>query len=286
MKRFKIIVILLVLFLITGCFKRDSMEDINIITTVYPLEYLTNKLYGEHSVINSIYPDGVDVNNYELLEKQLKNSSSKDLFIYMGVGKDKDIAKELLNLNKNILIIDATFGMEINNGIEELWLNPSNLLMVGQNIKNGLKEYIDSKYLKESIDNYYEELKVSLSELDATLRVLAENANYKTLVVLDDSLKFLEKYGFTIVSLEGASTLDKAYNDAVNLINNGKCKYIFKFEYTEENEAVTSLLQTTKVEVVDINSVANLKDEERDNRDDYIKLMNDFMENIKKEAYK
>ena len=46
------------------------------------------------------------------------------------------------------MIMDANFGMEIQYGIEELWLNPSNLLMISQNIKNSLDELIDSKYIK------------------------------------------------------------------------------------------------------------------------------------------
>ena len=49
--------------MLSGCslFKRDSMENINIITTIYPLEYAINYLYGESSVVNSIYPDGINV---------------------------------------------------------------------------------------------------------------------------------------------------------------------------------------------------------------------------------
>ena len=34
---------------LTGCFKRDKMEDINIATTIYPIEYVTNRLYGNNS---------------------------------------------------------------------------------------------------------------------------------------------------------------------------------------------------------------------------------------------
>ena len=55
---FKLLAIILLLGVITtGCFKRDDMEDISIITTVYPLEYVVNQLYGNNSVVNSIYPD-------------------------------------------------------------------------------------------------------------------------------------------------------------------------------------------------------------------------------------
>ena len=41
--------------LTTGCIKRDSLEDIDIYTTIYPIEYITERLYGEYSNINSIY---------------------------------------------------------------------------------------------------------------------------------------------------------------------------------------------------------------------------------------
>ena len=35
--------------LTTACFKRDSLEGIKIYTTVYPIEYLTETLYGNNS---------------------------------------------------------------------------------------------------------------------------------------------------------------------------------------------------------------------------------------------
>ena len=92
--------------------------------------------------------------------------------------------------------MDANFGMEIQYGIEELWLNPSNLLMISQNIKNSLNELIDSKYIKEEIEEAYVNLKVELSELDADIKMLSENASNKTLVVASPSLQYLTKCGF------------------------------------------------------------------------------------------
>ena len=72
-KLFTSLGLILVLFSITGCFKRDDLEDVTIYTTVYPIEYLTKRLYGYNSEVVSIYPNGVDVNTYELSEKQVKN---------------------------------------------------------------------------------------------------------------------------------------------------------------------------------------------------------------------
>ena len=163
---FKLLAIILLLGVITtGCFKRDDMEDISIITTVYPLEYVVNQLYGNNSVVNSIYPDGVDIDEYKITSKEYKDFSKKDLFVYNGLSSDKDIALKLVNKNKNIMIMDANFGMEIQYGIEELWLNPSSLLMMGQNVRLGLQEYITSTYLKNEVDEKYNELKIELSEL-------------------------------------------------------------------------------------------------------------------------
>ena len=47
MKKIKILTIaLLSVFLLTGCFKRDNLDDITIYTTTYPIEYLTKYIYG------------------------------------------------------------------------------------------------------------------------------------------------------------------------------------------------------------------------------------------------
>ena len=50
----KFLILTSILLCLTGCFKRDDMEDITIYTSVYPIEYITTELYGENSKINSI----------------------------------------------------------------------------------------------------------------------------------------------------------------------------------------------------------------------------------------
>lgn len=282
----KLLFIIVLLLFTTGCFKRDNMEDINIITTSYPIEFVTSKLYREHSIVNSIYPDGTNIYEYKFSNKQLNDYSKQDLFIYMGLTNDKDTAVELLNRNNDILIIDASFGMELQYGIEELWLNPSNLLMISQNIKNGLQEYINSSYLNKEIDENYNTLKLTLSELDAEIKLTAENSSTKTLIVANDVFKFLEKYGFEIISLDPDTVNEKAINDAQEKINNGTCKYLFTLENDKENSNIKNLEKNSTATVVTLKNIANITDEERNNSEDYIKLMNENLELIKKETYK
>src|SRR5574344_146312 len=87
-----LLVCILGLSLTTGCFKRDDMENIKIYTTVYPITYIINALYGNYSTITSIYPNNVDINNYELTDKQINDYSKGNLFIYNVIS----------NENKNI----------------------------------------------------------------------------------------------------------------------------------------------------------------------------------------
>lgn len=285
MKKKLLFITLLLCILTTGCFKRDTMEDINVITTFYPIEYVTNILYGQHSVVNSIYPDGTNVYDYKLNNKQIKDFSRHDLFIYLGLTQDRDTAVSLLNKNNKILIIDGTFGMEVKNGIEELWLNPSNLLMISQNIKNGLQEYISSAYLKKEIDDNYEELKVLLSELDAEFKLTAENSSDKTIIASNDVFKFLEKYGFKVISLDPDTVTEKNINDAQDRINSKQNKYIFLLENEEETDVIKSLRKNTSVSILTFRNLTNITDEERNNREDYTKLMNENLELLKKETY-
>ena len=281
------IFLLITLIMTTGCFKRDNLEGIEIVTTAYPIEFATNYLYGEHSIVNSVYPDGIDTSSYKLSEKQLNDYSKKKLFIYNRITNDKDIALEFLERNENMLIIDATYGMEITYGEEELWLNPSNLLMMTQNIKNGLQEYMTNSYLEKEIDKKYEEIKVSLSELDAELKLTAENATRKKIIVNSDTLKFLEKYGFEVVSLDTTNTpvSERILNEVINEIETNQVKHIFLLENKENSDAINQVIEKTKVETYTFRKLDNIKDEERDEKIDYFSIMNNNIELLRNELY-
>ena len=284
----KIKYMLLTIMLLTGCsiFKRDNMENINIITTIYPLEYLTSSIYGQSSVVNSIYPDDIDVDNYKLTEKQIKDNSQMDLFIYMGLTKDSDIAVELINQNKNLKLIDATFGMEYKEDVSELWLNPSNLLMILQNIKNGLDEYIDNTYLKLEIDEKYNEVKLELSELDANLKTTVENSNKKTVYTNSNSMLFLEKYGLKVIVVnEDIDLYEKNLALLNEAIENGKITYFYRMEDTQLPKSVKDLIDNNKLKELEFRNLKNITDIERNNKENYVNITEKNIDNLKKEIY-
>ena len=124
----------------TGC-KSDDMEDIEIVTTNYPNEYIIERLYGDHAKVSNVYPDGIDVNDYKITNKQKRDFASKDLFIYTGlVDRERSLAVDLLDYNKDLKIIDSSYVLDNDYNMEEVWIDPSFMLMMSQNVRIGLKE--------------------------------------------------------------------------------------------------------------------------------------------------
>ena len=288
MKKISSILILLCLVMsLAGCIKRDSMEDITIYTTNYPTEYITKRLYGEYSTIKSIYPDGININNYKLTDKQIQDYSNSDLFIFNGLSNEKNYVDKMRKDNKDLKIIDTTLSMEYTNGPEELWLDPSNFLMMAQNIKTGFGEYIDSYYLNNKIEENYEELKIEASNLDAKIKEVISNGNSKTIVASSNLFKYLEKYGLTVYSLdENNSDVNAVYRNVKSMINNGEIKYIYIIANEEVNDTVQKLINETNVQTQDWNTLSNLTEVQRTENEDYFTIMNSNLELLKNELYK
>lgn len=272
------------LFLLTGCFENDSMEDITIYTTTYPIEYVVNKLYGKHSDILSIYPNGIDINNYEITDILLNKYSNTDMFIFNGQSNEKNYVKAMRKNNKGLKIIDVTNDLTYNYYNEEFWLDPNNLLTIANNIKKGFKEYIKQSYLIKDIENNYEDLKVDLTSIDAKYRNVFNNSK-KTIVVSNNMFLYLKKYGINVISLEeGDTLLAKDIASVKHLINNGEIKYIYILKGEEANDTIKGLINGTDIKLIELHTLSNLDDDEID-KYDYMSLQNQNLENLKLQIY-
>lgn len=287
-----LILMILIIPILTGCnITKDSMEDITVYTTIYPIKYLITTLYGDYSTINSIYPTGVDADDYELSDKKLEEYSKKDLFVFNSLDKDRDYAVKMINKNKNLKVIDVSLGITYTYDLPELWLNPYNYLMMAQNTKDGLLEYIDNPYLISNeegtgIEDKYEELKYNLSRLDADYKEDISLATYNTIVVDNDVFKFLEKYNLKVISLEENDNLtDSTINEVKKLMNNGTIKYIYSSR-SDTNDTCKSLIDKYNVELVTLNTMETIDGGITNSNENYITIMNGNLDLLNKELYK
>ena len=286
MKKFLVILIIITTFMVTGCLKRDNMEDILIYTSSYPIEYITKQLYENNATIESIYPNGIVINKYNLTDKQLEDYSNCDLFIFNGLSNEKNYIKPMLPHNKNLKIIDASASIEYNYRIEEMWLDPANFLMTAQNIKIGFEEYVTNQYLIKEIENNYKQLKVDVSELDAKTQLMIQNADSKTIVVSNDLLKYLSKYGLEVISLEGTdNSADKNIETVKNMIKENKLKYIYTLKNEDVSDLINDLIKDTKIELIEFHTLSSLDETEIKAGKNYLTIMNENIDSLKQQLY-
>ena len=279
-KLFFSIMLIGILFFTGGCFDWNNLDNATIYTTVYPIEYLVESLYSNYKSSSSIYPNGTDVTNYTLTDKQIEDFSKGTLFVYNGITNEKQIAKSLINNNKKMKIIDVAQGLKYINGVEELWLSPSNYLMLATNFKNNLEKLVGSKYTNEEIENKYKELEETLSIMDAEIRKIAntaKEANNNTLVVTKKVFKFLENYGFNIICLEDYEENSANLNTLKNNFKNGTYKYLFKRNDEEENDIILDLKNNCNAKILDI----NMMNTQADANSTYLSIMNEFVTDLR-----
>ncbi len=278
----KILLIVTTILLLTGCnLKKDNLENSTIYTTIYPIKYLTEFLYKDYANIESIYPAGADVTNYSLTEKQINKYAKADLFIYNGLSNEKNITKNLINKNRNLLIIDVSNGLSYTYGVKELWMSPNNYLMLAKNIKDYLKEYLQSSIITENVDHKYNELAEMLSTKDADLREIGKKSmenGTNTLVVSDNVFRFLENYGFNIISLDEETLTESSLNSIKSSFMKKKYKNILVLDnnYTDN---IKNIINDSKAKAIDVKSMMNT--DANNNTEDYLTVMQDLIDNIR-----
>lgn len=273
------------IFIVTfGCSKNNIITTTKeqIVTTTYPIEFLAQTLYGENIEVLSVYPDGSEPLNYKLTNKQINNYSKASIFIYNGLTDEKKLATKLINKNNNLKIIDVSYGLALENSEEELWLSPSNFLMLSSTVKNNLIEVLDSKYSSETIEKNYDELQATMSQMDAELRIIAANVSNPTLVVDSNVFKFLEKYGYNVISLEDEENLTPNSLATIQKnFQNGTYKYILIRDDQDKSEVVKNLTENYKAQSVEMKMMKTIKEEDRKASETYFTLMQKNIENIR-----
>ncbi len=279
----KVIVLLMSLFLLTGCLEEEKLDKIAY-TTYYPLEFATNYMYKDFATVKSIYPNGIDTSKYTLTDKQKSIYASSDMFVYAGVTDEVKLAAEFLNTNQNISIIDGTKGLSYSSEVCELWLDPSNYLMIARNIKSTLIDYANNVYDEEKIDKLYDELKIKISEIDVDLTMMGKNASNKNILVTNDSFNFLSKYNINVISIKEGDT--KSINDAKKLINSGEIKYAYVLRGNTLSEEIETFIKNYNLEKIEIDSMYTITDEDKNNGNDYLSIMTENINKFKTELFR
>ena len=133
--------------------------------------------------------------------------------------------------------------------------------------------------IKEEINKNYEKIQEQVSIIDANLRNIASTSkasDNNVIITSTNALKFLENYGFKVISIEDD---DNYTTELKNNFKSGKYKTLF-IKKGESNDKINELKDTYKAKNVEVNMMDVLDDNERKNNEDYLSIMNSFLQNI------
>ena len=139
--------------------------------------------------------------------------------------------------------------------------------------------------IEEMSSTFHIQKRLLLKLLDRSELHRIEVSHNNVLVVSNDVFKYLEKYGFTVISLEENENLtEKTIADVRNLLRNKTINYIFLKDDEEENETIKTLKNEYGVQTVSLNSLSTLNAEDRKDKKDYVSIMMDNINSIKLEV--
>ncbi|ARJ50721.1 ABC transporter substrate-binding protein [Staphylococcus lutrae] len=300
--------------------KTSSKGQLKVTTTVFPLQSFVKQIGGEHVEVNSIYPKGADLHDFEPSQKDIVEASKADLFIYTGDDLDpvaekiadaikKDDHKLSLedHIDKGVLIKDEhehehehgeagkkeddhdhdhadhdEHGHRHGTYDPHVWLDPQ----LDEKFVTAIRDELikrDPDHKKEYQENADKLLK-DLEGIDKDLKAATKDHQGESVFISHESLGYLAKrYGFEqkgVQSLSAEDPSQKQLTEIVKEINDIDAKYIL-YEENVANKVTDTIRKETKAEPLKFNNMEAVTDDQAKDAT-YQSLMRENVKNIEK----
>lgn len=232
MKPLRVFFPILILILLTSCQSISPPNLSNHPRILAAESFLTDiaqHVAGDRLKVDGLIPAGLDPHAFEPTPREMAKVADCDLLIISGSGLEEWLKGILTNIGGSKKIIEASSGLQSNNGDPHFWLDPNNVLVYVDNILDAL--IATDPDGKGEFSASAEAYKNQLKNLDAWIRteVSAIPSDQRLLITNHDTLGYFStRYGFQIVgallpsfsSEASPSALQLAQlSDAMRLIN-------------------------------------------------------------------
>lgn len=273
-----------------GTSSNDQADKIQIYTSIYPIQYATEKIAGDLAEVNTIYPPGVDTHNYEPTSKEVTYIADADAFFYVG-GNMESFASTIQTAlaNQNLMFVElseheALFEHDNNDHKEEshghdhdphIWLDPLRMIDIGELIKTDLSitypDYADD--FTRNFDVY----KAELLALDETFNEELSKRDTDYFIVTHGAYEYWEEsYGINQIPIRGRSNSDEpSQKDLVAVAEfaaDHKLKNVL-FEKNNDDYVSTIILNHLDGKKLYLHNLEVLTADDISNNEDYLSLM-------------
>lgn len=252
----RIISIAALLLVLTGCSSEstNTEDTLQIITTYYPYQLVTEQIGADYVEVSSIYPEDSDAHSYELTPKQSIEVQDADLVIITNPEEDNKIYN-LLEDKDNLLVLDPEDN-HFDQGEEQHshshgWLSPAQMSADVQTITDSLVDLdVTNKLTYKSNGS---SVISSLVEIDEQYQQFGAEQT-KPIIATHDAYEALtEDYGIEFVTLYGQHHDDepttKEILDVVDLIRTDDINTIFVEQDDTANKVMRQIADETSTSI-------------------------------------
>lgn len=275
------------IFTLVSCSTTANSSKPLVYASFYPIYDLTLKIAGDKLEVKTIIPPGVEPHDWEPSTKDVAEMTKAKAILYLGLGMDSWIEKVKPNA-PNVLFYEVSKGvtpiMEGNQPNPHIWLSPKEASIMAKNINDALKQTFPE--YKDYFEQNYQILKNTLEELDKKYTDALSNTKHKTFIVYHSAFEYLARdYNLKEEALVGANEEAEVsparMAEIINIIREKQIKYIFTEPLTSP-KPIQTIAKETGARVLSLNPIEGLTKEEAKQHKDYIALMKENLENLKK----
>lgn len=297
--------------LLTACTNNESNQEksneIDIYTTVYPLQYFAKQIGGDYVNVSSIYPPGANEHTFEPTQKDMIALADADVFFYIGLGLESFVENAKKSLaNERVIFVPVAEKIDeqklqtsVGHSHEEhehehdhhhgevdphVWLSPTISKDIALTIKNELVNLLPEQ--ENTFNTNYEQLVKRLDELDQQYKDLASHASSKTFFVSHAAFGYIAgNYGLTQIPVAGLNSQSepsqKELAEIVALAKKHQIKYIL-FEQNVSSKLASVIQQEIGAESLILHNLSVLTEEDIQNNEDYFTLMKKNLKTLEK----
>ncbi|MEH7355474.1 zinc ABC transporter substrate-binding protein [Neobacillus drentensis] len=279
---------------------QKKKNQLTIYTTVYPLQYFTERIGGKYVDVKTIYPPGADEHSFEPSQKDMMNLADSDLFFYIGLGLEGFVenAKGTLK-NEDVTLVPTADKLQLpkdHHTAEEehddhdhgdvnphVWLDPIYSKEMAAVIRDSLAKKMPQN--KDLFNENYQKLAAELDELNSEYEQTISNAKHKKIIVTHAAFGYWEqRYGIEQISISGLSTTNeptqKELEKIVSIADHDGLHYIL-FEQNVQSKLGKVVQKEIGAKALPIHNLAILSKDNIKDKETYFSLMEANLETLK-----
>lgn len=284
----------------------STTDQLSVYTTVYPLQYFTERIGGKHVHVQSIYPPGADEHTFDPTQKDMMALADSDLFFYIGLGLEgfvenaqktlkgqqvkmiataEDIPEEMLHEGHNHEDEDAHDDHDHHGAFDpHVWISPLLSIELANSIKDALSEEMPDK--QDDFEKNFQQLSADLVELDHKFKEMTANAPSKTFFVSHAAFGYIaDAYGLEQIAIAGLnSQSEPSQKQLAALVAQAKeldINYVL-FEQNVSSKLTDVIRKEIGAESLMLHNLGVLTVDDVKNNEDYISLMEHNIETLGK----